>query len=110
MTAAQVEAVRARSKAGRSGPWVTDWEEMARKTPLRRISKTLPRSEELSRAIEADEREYENGPRSVVSAAPGSLLTRRGVEGLMTRMEGPADDAATPPIDDDEPSPASLEG
>jgi recombination protein RecT len=111
MTLAQIEAVRSRSKSSDSGPWMTDYEEMCKKTVLRRVSKTLPRSEMLSRAIEADEREYENGPRSVVSAAPGSLLTRRGVEGLTARLEGPTEDVVlSGPTDDDEPSPASLEG
>lgn len=53
MTKAEVESVRARSRAGKSGPWVTDWNEMAKKTVFRRLSKWLPFSPDLIRAIEA---------------------------------------------------------
>ena len=51
----EIEAVRSRSKAAKSGPWVTDWEEMARKTVVRRGSKYLPLSIESQRAIAQDE-------------------------------------------------------
>jgi len=42
MTRAEIDAIRARSPAGNSGPWQTDYEEMARKTVLRRLCKFLP--------------------------------------------------------------------
>jgi recombination protein RecT len=54
MTRAEVEKIRARSKAGDDGPWVTDWEEMAKKTVFRRLSKWLPLSAEFRDALEAD--------------------------------------------------------
>ena len=34
MTTKEVEAIRARSRSGNSGPWVTDWAEMAKRTPF----------------------------------------------------------------------------
>jgi recombination protein RecT len=37
------------------GPWSTDYEEMARKTALKRLAKRVPMSEEDKRAIEQDE-------------------------------------------------------
>lgn len=55
MSRAQVEAVRAQSKAGKSGPWVTHWEEMAKKTVIRRLFKYLPVSVEIQRAVVLDE-------------------------------------------------------
>lgn len=56
MTRDEIEAVRKRSKAATNGPWVTDWEEMAKKTAIRRLFKYLPISIEIARAIEgADE-------------------------------------------------------
>ncbi len=55
MSIAEVEAIRARSRAGKSGPWVTDWDEMAKKTVFRRLAKWLPSSIELQRAVSLDE-------------------------------------------------------
>jgi recombination protein RecT len=55
MTVSEIEKIRGRSRAGRSGPWVTDWDEMAKKTALRRLSKLLPKSTELARALEAED-------------------------------------------------------
>lgn len=52
----QVEEIRKRSKASSDGPWVTDWDEMAKKTVLRRLCKLLPASIELQTAVSLDER------------------------------------------------------
>ena len=52
MTLAQVDAIRKRSKAKDSGPWVTDYEEMARKTVVKRMVKYLPLSPEKARNLE----------------------------------------------------------
>ena len=56
MSRAEVEAVRAQSKAGKSGPWVTHWDEMARKSVVRKLFKYLPVSIEAVRAVEIDEK------------------------------------------------------
>jgi recombination protein RecT len=55
MSRAEVDAIRARSKAGRSGPWVTDYAAMALKTVIRRLFKYLPVSIELQQAVSLDE-------------------------------------------------------
>jgi recombination protein RecT len=55
MTRGQVDAIRKRSKAGGSGPWVTDYAEMARKTVLKRLCKRLPLAVESQNAIAQDE-------------------------------------------------------
>lgn len=52
MTKADVDAIRSRSKASGSGPWVTDYNEMGKKTVIRRLFKALPVSVELCRALE----------------------------------------------------------
>ena len=54
MSVDEVNAIRARSRAGQSGPWVTDWNEMAKKTAFRRLSKWLPLSPEYRDALDAD--------------------------------------------------------
>lgn len=51
----EVESVRKRSKAGNNGPWRTDWNEMAKKTAFRRLSKWLVLSPEFRDAIAHDE-------------------------------------------------------
>lgn len=48
----EIERIRKRSKAAESGPWVTDFEEMAKKTSVRRLSKSLPLSVEMAKALE----------------------------------------------------------
>jgi recombination protein RecT len=55
MTRDEVEAVRTRSRSGKSGPWVTDWSEMAKKTVFRRASKWCELSAEIRDAIAADD-------------------------------------------------------
>lgn len=57
MSKKEVDAVRARSKASKYGPWATDYEAMAEKTVLRRAFNRgmLPRSVETARAVSQDE-------------------------------------------------------
>jgi recombination protein RecT len=56
MTREEIEAIRTRSRANTSGPWVTDYPEMAKKTVLRRLAKLAPMSVEDQRMVTADER------------------------------------------------------
>jgi len=49
-----IKKIRARSKAKDDGPWVTDWNEMAKKTIFRRHAKWLPVSVEFQDAIDKD--------------------------------------------------------
>lgn len=51
MTRAEIEKVRQRSPSGGEGPWVTDYAEMAKKTPFRRLMKIAPCSAELRTAM-----------------------------------------------------------
>lgn len=54
MSKREVDDVRKRSKASSNGPWVTDYEMMARKTVIRRASRYLPMSTELQQAASSD--------------------------------------------------------
>jgi recombination protein RecT len=50
-----VDGYRKRSRASGSGPWVTDYSAMARKTVIRRMAPYLPLSPEAARAVASDE-------------------------------------------------------
>lgn len=53
----EIDAHRKRSRAKDSGPWVTDYCAMALKTSVRKISKYLPKSNELlARALDLDDK------------------------------------------------------
>lgn len=66
----EIEAIRKRSRSGNSGPWVTDWQEMAKKTVFRRASKWLPLSSEILDAFNRDDDRYdEPAPRAKRPAA-----------------------------------------
>lgn len=54
MSRDEIDAIRKRSRAGTSGPWVTDPYEMWKKTVFRRLTKWLPLSPEFRDAVEAD--------------------------------------------------------
>jgi recombination protein RecT len=51
----EIEAIRKRSRSGQSGPWVSDFDEMAKKTVFRRASKWLPLSPEIQDVIRKEE-------------------------------------------------------
>ena len=78
MSVGEVERVRSRSKAANGGPWVTDYEQMVRKTLIRRMANYLPMSIELSNAIQLSDA-FDNGHKAsldgdfVVIDAEGSV-------------------------------------
>ena len=86
MTVADVEKVRAVSRSKGNGPWTQWWEEMARKTVIRRLSKYLPLSAEDHRLMQdqAEDTEFEELKRDALAAAPQSLDAAR-------MLGGPAD-------------------
>lgn len=59
MTIKQIDKVRAVSKAKSGGPWTSWFEEMAKKTVLRRLSKRLPMSSDLEMVIQRDDELYD---------------------------------------------------
>lgn len=90
MTRTEIDDIRKRSKSATDGPWVTDYVQMARKSVLRRMTKTLPKSaenqhnERLARALEiedgdatevGEEKPSQHLPasRSIISAVPSNF-------------------------------------
>ena len=55
MSKEEIEKRRKRSRAANNGPWVTDYEEMGKKTVIRHMWKYLPISIEIQQAVVQDE-------------------------------------------------------
>lgn len=109
MSKAAVDKIRQRSKSKDNGPWVTDYDEMALKTIVRRLCKRLPLSDfDLARAIEADDRDVVDG--SLVSESGAALPRETRTERLVSRLSGSSEtesvgiDAAAREVAEDESS------
>jgi len=68
MSRKEVDAIRNQSKSKNHGPWVTHYEEMAKKTVLKRLFKWLPCSVEMQKAVSLDELQ-EVGKQDIKQAA-----------------------------------------
>lgn len=109
MSSEEIEGIRRRSRAGQSGPWVTDWTEMAKKTVFRRLSKWLPLSAELRDAVEADDDAIDIDATGKGSASGASSLTamladaptehEQSVDPAPEPEKAPVKDADAPPFD-----------
>lgn len=71
MSIEQITQVRNVSRAKNNGPWVQWWDEMARKTVLRRLAKRLPMSTDLQQVFQRDDDHYD------LRAAEGQAKLRR---------------------------------
>lgn len=113
MDLAQIERVRAVSKTGQYGPWKDWWDEMARKTVIRRLSKRLPMSTDIESVINdaATDAAFAEGAAAVMSAPqPLTAATLLGHapanDGLLSidnpaATEGPSDSQRGEPDDAD---------
>jgi recombination protein RecT len=69
----EIDGIRKRSKSGNSGPWQTDYNEMAKKTAFRRLAKWLPLSAEFRDAVDKDDDvviERDVTPKTAARATP----------------------------------------
>lgn len=90
LTRDEVEAVRSRAQSRNDGPWVTDWNEMAKKTAFRRLSKWLVLSPEIRDAVEYGDDDYEQPERVVVRG--------RGMASLAEAIGTPAITVEAEPV------------
>lgn len=97
MSMDEVDSIRKRSRAGNSGPWQTDYNEMARKTVFRRLSKWLPLSPEIRDAVYGDDDTIDSTAETI-SVSPASSKSDAIADILAKRMEAsPADGNGEPP-------------
>ena len=74
MSKAEVDRVAAGTQSkGKSGPWRDHYEEMGRKTVIRRLSKYLPLSIELATAVDLDERADDSRPQDLHRVIDGTF-------------------------------------
>lgn len=103
MDRAEIEEIRRASKAGNNGPWVSNFEEMAKKTVIRRLCKLLPLTPEIEQQIAVvDRTEFDfnelagDAPRESEEAeAPSQQETS---EALAARIKGAAAKETPQPV------------
>lgn len=107
MSKEQIDAIRKRSKAANSGPWVTDYEEMAKKTVFRRTTKWLPVSAEIIEAFERDDdRPAHFGGSAVIDAdfvVPPANLNQLADQRKQRQSEADGTESSDPPEPEQEP-------
>lgn len=113
MTVQEVEAIRKRSRAATGGPWVTDWEAMAKKTVIRQLAKWLPLSPEMVKAIEIDDEQFVDGAKILSSpsqatppTSPPPALVADTVVDFDVASPSEAFNPVTGEVLDDAPTPA----
>lgn len=118
MTAAEILAIKARSKSkdkqgNPSGPWVTDEPEMWKKTVLRRTMKLAPLTIEVQRVLDAeDDIELERSSRARQVGPARAVAPSRIAARVMGGDHGEAASTqavASPPPDEPVPPPAPGE-
>lgn len=87
MSFADVEKIRMKSQSPNGTFWGGFWEEMAKKTIIRRHSKSLDQTPQLAKAIELDNAEYQDS-----EAAPAKQISNGTGHGV-----GPNKDRFAPP-------------
>lgn len=83
MSKKQVDVIRNGSQGKNSDPWTKSYDEMAKKTVLRRLFKWLPCSVEMQRAVSLDEMQ-EQGKQDIKAAASEEFDMSFTIEGEAT--------------------------
>ncbi len=108
MTKDEVEAIRERSRAKNAGPWRSDYDEMAKKTVIRRMSKRWDLMPEIRDVINADDDTPPGiGPAPV--AAPLFKEPKAPATDVESELvpEEPASEPAAP-VEEEAPNPSAL--
>lgn len=104
MSRSAVNAIRARSKASDSGPWVTDFDEMAKKTVFKRAAKWVPLSAEMLNVLDA---EHEDEPKNVTPKPSLAGLIGAATDGPPEREVKAIEEAPAKDVEHDVTKPAT---
>lgn len=94
LTHADVEAVRKKSPGGNTGPWLDYYDEMARKTAIRRLFKYLPVSVEMQKAISYEENLESKDDTNVIDLAKEDFDV---VDDFWSNLEAASKEDVAPP-------------
>jgi recombination protein RecT len=94
MSVEDVNAIRARSRSGKSGPWVSDFAEMAKKTVIRRHSKRLPLSTDIEGVLKDDDEMFMPAPevQPMPEEAPATPKRASRLNKVAEKAPAPDDD------------------
>ena len=70
-----IDRIRKASRSGGRGPWADWWDQMAKKSAIRRLAKRLPMSTDLERVVQRDDQFYpyqDASPRDVTPSQPSA--------------------------------------
>jgi len=111
MSKAEVDAIRARSRTSDKGPWVTDYDEMAKKTVVRRVFKQVPLLQLREPGLFVEEPGFEltgDGPLDELPTVDVSVFEGELVD--EGSAEEPSDDAPSGNVTDSATSESSSAG
>lgn len=104
MNVDDVKAIQKRSRSGTSGPWISDFDEMAKKTVVRRHSKRLPMSTDLDALIREDDDLFmppeQPAPMHDVSPAQEAPAPRKRNSNLQKVVDAEPVEEAPPPAEE----------
>lgn len=98
MSVEDVLAIKARSRSGNSGPWVSDFSEMSKKTVIRRHSKRLPLSTDIDGVLKEDDELFMPEP-AQAAQEPAQADEKPSAARRPSRLQKVAEQAPQP--DDD---------
>lgn len=97
---AEIEKTRLRSPSGRmkDSPWNTHWDEMAKKTAIRKLAKYLPMSIEFERAVKLDEMTAEGEQNLDINKVDeDGMINLDGIEDTPYEEDAPTEEPVAPP-------------
>jgi recombination protein RecT len=90
MSREDVDSIKANSQSrGQWGPWKDHYEEMGRKTAIRRLSKYLPLSIEFSTAVSIDSKSDTDSPPDLSTVLDGSFVVEDPITAPIEDMASP---------------------